>query len=100
MHTALPLALLLSAYAGLAVAWKFDVSYDDGTTLHFNGHTNSGCTKFKKSDADVNNVHFEGSSLADTFELFHDERCHDLGYKGKKGVNNVPTGQYASYKVY
>lgn len=100
MHTALPLILALSAYTGLAAAWTLAVSYGDGTTLHYDGFTASGCKQLEKTDANVNSVHFERSARVDTFKLFHDEWCNDLGYKGKEGVNNVPSSRYASYEVY
>lgn len=45
-------------------------------------------------------VYFHDSALADTFELFSDQKCKDLVYKGDKGNNNVPNEFYGSCKVY
>lgn len=92
--------LLALASTVSALGWKLDISYDDGTQLEENGHINSHCTKFKKTDAGINNVYFHDSTLADTFELFNDEKCKNLVYKGKEGSNNVPDEIYGSYKVY
>jgi aspartate carbamoyltransferase catalytic subunit len=90
----------LTTLVALAAAWDMDVTYSDRTKLHFHGHTNSHCTKFKKHGAEVTSVYFKGSTLADTFELYSDDRCKDLVFKGKHGLNPVPQQQYGSYKVY
>ena len=95
----LSLALLVAA-AAVATAWKMEVSYDDNTKLDFDGHTNSHCKKFKKQSAGIDNVYFKGSTFAETFELFTDDHCKDLGFKGKKGSHPVPDKHYGSYKVY
>lgn len=93
------LALLLAA-ASISAAWKMDVSYDDNTKITLDGHTNSHCKKFKKTSTGIDNVYFKDSTFADTFELFGDEHCKDLIFKGKKGSNPVPDQVYGSYKVY
>ncbi|KAI5777499.1 hypothetical protein EDC01DRAFT_778706 [Geopyxis carbonaria] len=94
------LFLMLLPVLSSTYAWHMTTSFDDGTSLKFDGHTNSHCKRFKKSNAGINNVYFEGSSFADTFELFSDTRCKSLVFKGKKGSNNVPDEEYGSYKVY
>jgi hypothetical protein len=100
MHiTTYPLLFLASA-AAIASAWKMEVSYDDNTKMTFDGHTNSHCTKFKKHGAGIDNVYFKESTFADTFELFSDNHCKELVFKGKKGSNPVPDELYGSYKVY
>ncbi|KAL0638748.1 hypothetical protein Q9L58_002172 [Maublancomyces gigas] len=80
--------------------WHMDINYADGVTTKIHGHTNSGCTKFKKTNTDINSVYFDTSLLADTFVLYSDENCKSEVYKGKKGNNNVPNDVYGSYKVY
>lgn len=92
--------LLFLASTASALGWKMNVSYDDGTQIEEHGHHNSHCTKFKKTNAGINNVYFKESTLADTFELFSDGHCKNLVYKGHKGSNNVPDQLYLAYKVY
>ncbi|TGZ83770.1 hypothetical protein EX30DRAFT_369095 [Ascodesmis nigricans] len=100
MHAPTLLTTLLVTLAASTAAWKMDVSYDDGTKLQFHGHHNSHCKKFKKQSAGITSVYFENSLSADTFELYADQRCKELVYKGGKGVNPVPNQIYGSYKVY
>lgn len=91
---------LLVLTATVSAAWNMDVSYDDRTKMTYSGHKNSHCTKFKKHSSKIDNVYFKGSTLADTYELFSDDKCKELVYKGKKGSSPVPHRVYGSYKVY
>jgi hypothetical protein len=100
MHTSTVLLTLAALVATASAGWKMDVSYDDNTKLSFDGHVNSGCTKFKKTGAGIDNVYFKKSTFADTFELFNDDKCKDLGFQGHDGSNPVPDAVYGSYKVY
>lgn len=83
-----------------SAGWHMDVNYADGATVKLHGHTNSGCTKFKKTGSEITSVFFDTSLLADTFVLYGEDGCKDEVYKGKKGNNNVPNDYYAAYKVY
>ncbi|KAA8911009.1 hypothetical protein FN846DRAFT_888041 [Sphaerosporella brunnea] len=92
--------VLLTSLVGLTAAWDIEVAYSDNTRLKFHGHTNSHCTKFKKTDADITSVYFKGSTFADTWELFADDKCKHLVAKGKHGLSSVPVRKYGSYKVF
>lgn len=96
--TTVIVGLLLAS--SVSAEWHMNVAYSDGTNQKFDGHTNSGCKPFKKTNADVTGVLFDSSLLADTFELFTDSDCQSLGYTGHKGNNNIPNDLYGSYKVY
>jgi len=98
MRLTLPFVVL--AAVAVANAWEMVLSYDDHTKLTLDGHTNSHCKRFKKRDAGIDNVYFKRSTFADTFELYSDDRCRHLVYKGKKGSHPVPNHFYGSYKVY
>ena len=98
MRLTLPFVVLAAVAVGSA--WEMVLSYDDTTKLTLHGHTNSHCQRFKKRSARIDNVFFKGSTFADTFELYSDNRCRNLVFKGKKGSNPVPGRIYGSYKVY
>lgn len=98
--TAISFCVMLLATVAVGAGWHMEVNYADGVTTKLHGHTNSGCTKFKKTSADINSVYFDTSLLADTFVLYSDQNCKSEVYKGKKGNNNVPNDIYESYKVY
>ncbi|KAF8416409.1 hypothetical protein EV426DRAFT_703800 [Tirmania nivea] len=84
----------------LSSAWRLQVNYADGVQIKRHGHHNSHCRKFKKTDAPITSAYFEPSLTADTFVLYHDTKCREEGYKGRKGNNAIPVTQYLSYKVY
>lgn len=98
--TAISFCVMLLATVVAGAGWHMEVNYADGVTTKLHGHTNSGCTKFKKTNADINSVYFDTSLFADTFVLYSDQNCKSEVYKGKKGNNNVPNDIYESYKVY
>ena len=94
------LSLLLLLFTTLTSAWRLRLNFADGAQLPIHGHVNSGCTRLKKTDAPVTAAYFEGSTFADTFVLYRDDRCKQEGFRAKKGFSNVPNKTYRSYKVY
>lgn len=102
MHFPTITTLLTSVLVFVPVisAWDLYINYADGVVTPINGHTNSHCQRFKKTDSDIESVTFKSGVFADTFVLYRDSRCRSEGYRGRKGNNNVPDEIYLSYKVY
>ncbi|KAK3182094.1 hypothetical protein K4F52_006659 [Lecanicillium sp. MT-2017a] len=91
--------------AAAANAWDLKVYLTGGpATISSHGTVNSGCKNYEidMRGEKVHKANFDGSTFADTFELYGQKDCKGgIIYRNGDGDHNInPSRTVKSYKVY
>ncbi|KAF2822502.1 hypothetical protein CC86DRAFT_469851 [Ophiobolus disseminans] len=95
--------IIVSILAASTQAWELTVWMTDGRHVTSHGTKNSGCVTYDFAmTRAVNKAEFKDSLLADTFELYTQEKCGGkVSYRSGEGSHAVtPARTIKSYKVY
>lgn len=85
-----------------ASAWDLTVYTDDGRHVESDGTVNSDCVNYDVDmNSPVNRAVFQGSTFADTFELYENKNCQaPVSYRNGEGDFTLTPRKIQSYNVY